>query len=64
MDKYVHGQTIYDGYNILDLLKQRLYIHDQNRKRSIYNKRDNMIAINQDGSIIIGEESFNIISGK
>jgi hypothetical protein len=64
MHRYITGERIYDGYDIMSLLKQRLYIYDPTRSLSGYNNRNNMITINQNGDIVIGEDTFNIFNNK
>lgn len=60
--RYVSGERMYEGYNIMNLLKQRLYIADPSRQLSKYNNVSNMITINNDGTIVIGNESYNVMT--
>lgn len=60
--RYVSGERVYEGYDIMSLLKQRLYIADPSRQLSKYNNISNMITINNDGTIVIGNESYNVMT--
>jgi len=53
---------MYEGYDIMSLLKQRLYIFDPSRQLSKYNNTSNMITINNDGTVVIGNESYNVMT--
>lgn len=60
--RYVSGERLYEGYDIMSLLRQRLYIADPSRQLSKYNNVSNMITINNDGTIVIGNESYNVMT--
>lgn len=64
IEKYMSGdRTDQYGFDIMDLLKMRLYIADPERKLSRRNNTNNMITIN-DGSVTIGDQQYDIVSGK
>ena len=56
------GDRVVQGYDIMTLLSQRLYISDPSRQLSKYNNTNNMVTINNDGTIIIGNESYDIMT--
>jgi len=62
IQRYVSGERIFDGYDIMSLLQQRLYLYDPNRRLSPYNNRNNMVTINQNGDVTIGNDSYNIFA--
>lgn len=64
IQKYIAGDRIDQyGYNIMDLLKMRLYMADPERKLSRRNNVSNMITI-ENGNVTIGEQTFDVVSNK
>ena len=61
--RYITGQKSIDGYDILNLLKQRLYIREADKYMTEYNKDSNMITLLQDG-VKIGNDTYNVITQK
>lgn len=62
INKYRMGDRVVQGYDIMTLLSQRLYISDPSRQLSKYNNTNNMVTINNDGTIVIGNESYDIMT--
>lgn len=62
--RYVSGERQVDGYDILGLLKQRLYIYDPTKFRSKYSDVSNMVTINQNGDITIGKNTINVFTNR
>ena len=55
---YVNGNEKSGGYQILDLLKMRLYMDDPNRRITPYNNDRNLIKIDRvEKTITIGTEA-------
>ena len=52
--QYLSGVRQYDGYDVLNLLKQRLYIRDPKKYHTVYNKEGNMITFEANGVNIGG----------
>ena len=64
IEKYMSGDRVDQyGFDILELLKMRLYIADPERKLSRRNNTSNMITIG-DGSVTIGDQTYDIVSNK
>jgi len=63
LHKYIQGERQIDGYDILSLLKQRLYIRDPKRYLTEYNRIGTMITIGNNG-VTIGETFYNIVTQK
>lgn len=63
LHKYIQGERQIEGYDILSLLKQRLYIRDPKRYLTEYNRIGTMITIGNNG-VTIGETFYNIVTQK
>ena len=61
---YARGARVKDGYDILGLLKQRLYIADPTRRISKYNNPGNLITIGENGNVSVGKEQYNVFTGR
>lgn len=61
MQQYLQGNKYVDGYDIYDLLSQRLYMTDleNDKKLSVYNNTSNKITLS-DGKVIIGNIEYDI----
>ena len=58
---YIRGNDTIDGYNIIDLLSQRLYVLQDRSKLSKFNKADHIVTLNRaGGEIIIGNVKYPI----
>ncbi len=64
MQKYVQGQRMENGYDIHNLLSMRLYIEDPSKKLYSVNNTNNLIRINDNGIISIGNVTYDIQSQK
>lgn len=64
MQKYVQGQRTENGYDIHSLLSMRLYIEDPSKKLYSVNNTNNLIRINDNGVISIGNATYDIQSQK
>lgn len=59
--RYVHGEDSADGYNILELLKQRLVVRDPSRQYSQFKNLSNSILIDRaNGKVFVGEQPFDL----
>lgn len=64
IEKYIAGErTDQYGFDILSLLRMRLYMADPDRKISAWNNVNNLIQI-QDSTVIIGKDKYDIVSQK
>jgi len=64
MQKYMEGNRVDQyGFDIMELLKMRLYMADPQRRLSFRNNTANMITLGNN-TITIGNEEFDIISQK
>ena len=64
IQKYIAGdRTDQYGFDIMELLKMRLYMADPERKITRRNNTNNMISI-ENGHVVIGKETFDIVSQK
>lgn len=61
--RYTTGQRTIDGFDILTLIKQRVYVKDPAKRLSIYNSKTNMIEFVRNG-INIGDQFYNIYEQK
>ena len=64
INRYALGERQYEGYDILSLLKQRLYIYDPTKFLSKYSNVNNMVTISQNGDVTIGKNTYNVINNK
>jgi hypothetical protein len=64
IQKYIAGDRVDQyGFNIMELLKMRLYMADPERRITRRNNTNNMISI-EDGHVVIGKDVFDIVSQK
>ena len=64
IQKYIAGDRVdQHGFNIMELLKMRLYMADPERRITRRNNTNNMISI-EDGHVVIGKDVFDIVSQK
>ena len=61
---YARGVRVKDGYDILGLLSQRLYIADPQKRISKYNNLKNMIRLGDNGNLTIGKDAYNVFSDR
>ena len=62
IQKYIAGdRTDQYGFNIMELLKMRLYMADPERRITRRNNTNNMVSI-ENGHVTIGSQTFDIVS--
>ena len=60
LQAHYNNQNNIDGYDTLSLIKQMLYVYDNNKKLSKYNNINNMIILGDGGNIQIGQKEYNV----
>lgn len=64
IQKYISGDRVDQyGFNIMELLRLRLYMADPERKITRRNNINNMVSI-ENGHVVVGKENFDIVSQK
>jgi hypothetical protein len=62
IQKYIAGDRVDQyGFDIMELLKMRLYMTTPERKITPRNNTNNMVSI-ENGHVVIGKEIFDIVS--
>lgn len=57
-----NGKTL--GYSTIDLIKQCLYVNDGLKKLSEFQKTTNMVTISKDGTVMVGQDVYDIATQK